>query len=116
MLSRPIYMDSHATTPVDPRVLEVMLPFFTENFGNASSVDHIYGSLANQAVEKAREQIASAIKAKPEEIILILNIGVRQILFRIIFDLEYLVLKKYVKNIVFRTSEFLQHSICIQLR
>ena len=68
MLSRPIYMDSHATTPVDPRVLEVMLPFFTENFGNASSVDHIYGSLANQAVEKAREQIASAIKAKPEEI------------------------------------------------
>ena len=68
MLSRPIYMDSHATTPVDPRVLEVMLPFFTENFGNASSIDHIYGSLANQAVEKAREQVASAIKAKPEEI------------------------------------------------
>jgi cysteine desulfurase len=61
-------MDSHATTPVDPRVLEVMLPFFTDNFGNASSIDHTYGVTANQAVEKAREQIAAVIKSKPEEI------------------------------------------------
>lgn len=66
---RPIYMDHHATTPVDPRVLEEMLPYFTQCFGNAASVDHEYGGEAFQAVEKARKQIAQLINAKHDEII-----------------------------------------------
>ena len=61
---RPIYMDHHATTPVDPRVLEVMLPYFTQCFGNAASIDHEYGGEAFQAVENARRQIAQLINAK----------------------------------------------------
>jgi len=65
----PIYMDHHATTPVDPRVLEVMLPYFTECFGNAASIDHEYGAQAGQAVENARRQIAQLINAKPDEIV-----------------------------------------------
>ncbi len=65
----PIYLDSQATTPLDPRVLEEMLPYFTERFGNASSIDHLYGSDASEAVERAREKIARCINAKPEDII-----------------------------------------------
>lgn len=69
-LSRhPVYFDHHATTPVDPRVLEAMLPYFSEIFGNAASIDHEYGAVALHAVEKAREQIATLINAQPEEII-----------------------------------------------
>ncbi|MCG8608547.1 cysteine desulfurase [bacterium] len=66
---RPVYMDHHATTPVDPRVLEAMWPYFTEHFGNAASIDHRYGAEAGQAVQRAREQVASVINADPEEII-----------------------------------------------
>lgn len=62
-------MDHHATTPVDPRVLEVMLPYFTQCFGNASSIDHEYGAAAARAVERARRQVASLINAQPDEII-----------------------------------------------
>lgn len=65
----PIYLDHHATTPVDPRVLEEMLPYFTNHFGNASSLDHSYGYDASVAVEKAREQIANTINARHDEII-----------------------------------------------
>lgn len=61
-------MDHHATTLVDPRVLEEMLPYFTDEFGNASSIDHIYGAKAHEAVEKARKQVASILNAKPNEI------------------------------------------------
>ncbi|PKL58850.1 MAG: IscS subfamily cysteine desulfurase, partial [Methanomicrobiales archaeon HGW-Methanomicrobiales-5] len=68
-LKLPIYMDHHATTPVDPRVLDAMLPYFSQEFGNASSIDHIYGARAHQAVEKAREQVVSILNARPEEII-----------------------------------------------
>jgi len=68
-LKFPIYMDHHATTPVDPRVLEEMLPYFTKNFGNASSLDHTFGYDASVAVENAREKIAQTINARHDEII-----------------------------------------------
>lgn len=65
----PVYMDHHATTPVDPRVVEAMLPYFTAQFGNAASTDHDFGFEAKQAVEKARAQIADVINAQPEDIV-----------------------------------------------
>ena len=68
-LKFPIYLDHHATTPVDPRVLEAMMPYFTEHFGNSASTDHVYGMRASEAVEKARDQIARTINSRPEEII-----------------------------------------------
>ena len=69
MPSERIYLDYNATTPVDPRVLQTMLPYFTEIFGNAASNDHEFGIEAKHAVDKAREQIADAINALPDEII-----------------------------------------------
>lgn len=65
----PIYMDHHATTPVDPRVLDAMLPYFSEKFGNASSRNHPFGWAAEEAVENARAQVAALLGAAPKEII-----------------------------------------------
>jgi cysteine desulfurase len=65
----PIYMDSHSTTPVDPRVLEAMLPFFSEHFGNASSRNHPFGWKAAKAVETAREQVAGLIGARFRDVV-----------------------------------------------
>ena len=67
--SRPIYLDYQSTTPVDPRVLEVMLPWFTEKFGNPGSVTHAYGREAEAAVERARAQVAALIGAQAREIV-----------------------------------------------
>jgi cysteine desulfurase len=64
-----IYLDSHATTPVDPRVLDAMLPFFTEHFGNASSKNHPFGWKAARAVETAREQVAGLIGGRFRDVV-----------------------------------------------
>ena len=69
MFQRPIYLDCHATTPLDERVLAAMLPYFTEHFGNPSSISHLYGWEAEAAVKQARTVLAAAIHATPEEII-----------------------------------------------
>ncbi|HPU85105.1 MAG TPA: IscS subfamily cysteine desulfurase [Candidatus Latescibacteria bacterium] len=69
MVKIPIYMDNHATTPVDPRVLEAMLPYFTDVFGNAASRNHVFGHQAEAAVEEMRGAIGAAIGADPKNVI-----------------------------------------------
>lgn len=69
MMSQLIYLDNHATTRVDPRVLEAMLPYFSENYGNAASVTHVAGQDAVYAIDEARRAIAEALDAQPREIV-----------------------------------------------
>ena len=68
MAEPPIYLDHHATTPCDPRVVEAMMPFFTETFGNPASLTHDYGRRAANALEDARMSIARFFRIQPNEI------------------------------------------------
>jgi cysteine desulfurase len=68
-MGRPVYLDFHATTPVDPRVLDAMLPYFTEQFGNPASRQHAYGWESQKAVDTARSQVAALIGASSSEIV-----------------------------------------------
>jgi cysteine desulfurase len=69
MTNLPIYLDYSATTPVDARVAEKMIPFLTENFGNPASRSHSFGWVAEKAVEEAREQVAALVNCDPKEIV-----------------------------------------------
>src|SRR5207248_2268305 len=68
-MQTPVYFDHHATTPLDPRVLEAMLPYFGPKFGNAASRTHRFGWEAEKGVERARGQVAALIGAEPREIV-----------------------------------------------
>src|SRR5215218_4792989 len=68
-VSLPIYMDNHATTRTDPRVVAAMLPYFTEQFGNPASRMHVFGHVAEQAVKQARTAVAGLLGAEPREIV-----------------------------------------------
>ena len=65
----PIYLDNQSSTRLDPRVLEAMLPYFTEQFGNPHSASHAYGRVAAEAIEQARDEVAALINADPREVI-----------------------------------------------
>lgn len=69
MIQTPIFMDNHSTTPLDPRVLEAMMPYLTQQFGNAASRSHVFGWKAEEAAETAREQVASLLGASGKEIV-----------------------------------------------
>ena len=68
-MKKPVYLDYGATTPVDPRVVDKMVPWLYEHFGNAASTSHAYGWEAREAVEEARSQVAQMINADPREIV-----------------------------------------------
>jgi cysteine desulfurase len=109
-----IYMDHNATTPLDPVVLEAMLPYFKEHFGNPSSTTHRYGKVAREAVEEARGKVARLINAKPEEIIFTSgateadNLAIRGVVYAYKDRGNHIITSSIEHKAVLNTSHFLE--------
>ena len=117
-MKRPIYMDYAATTPCDHRVVEKMLPYFTQEFGNASSNDHSYGWLAKEAADEARRQIAELIHAKTQDIIFTsgateaINLALKGILTGQNVSKKHLITNKAEHSAVLDTCDYLSENGC----
>jgi len=113
-MDKPIYLDNNATTPLDPEVLEAMLPYYSEKFGNAASIHHIYGREAKEAVERSRKIIASELNAKPREIVFTsgateaLNLAIRGVCDRWGEKERHIITQATEHKAVLDTCEFME--------
>lgn len=113
-MDKPIYLDNNATTPLAPEVLEAMLPYYSEKFGNAASIHHIYGREAKEAVEESRKIIASELNAKPREIVFTsgateaLNLAIRGVYDRCGDKGRHIVTQMTEHKAVLDTCEFME--------
>lgn len=118
MVKLPVYLDYNATTPCDPRVVESMLPYFTESFGNAASRDHGFGWMADDAVERAREQVARLIGARSPDIIFTsgateaINLALKGIAGQHTQTGKHIITSKIEHKAVLDTCGFLEENGC----
>lgn len=116
MQKKPVYLDYNATTPCDPRVVEAMIPYFSENFGNAASRDHSFGWEAGEAVEDAREQAAHLIGARAKDVIFTsgateaVNLALKGIAFSERFKGNHIITSQTEHEAVLDTCKYLEHN------